>query len=786
MKSYFLTGYKCNLCFYMLQCIIVIIAGVGHERLSLVPLIGLLGYTLISFLVIFRGNKKRNLSERVHKELQSAFFVAINIITSLVFNSAQVFIYAMIYSSICLFIFLDTKLTSCHMLQSVISMVIVAVVLKVYVQSDQSMLEYSFGMIVVFVVNWVLVSMVNVIIFQNRVNFEQERSLDDLLKVVEAKRIEAQAATRSKSRFLANMSHEIRTPINSVMGMNEMILRESTEKDIRSYASEAKSAAEALLGIINDILDISKIEEGKLSIVPVRYNFPVFINDVYNLIRFRAEAKNLKFDVVVDKSLPKVLIGDDIRLKQVLINLLTNAVKYTKKGGIVLEIKRAEDDGIFFSVKDTGIGIREEDLSRLFNAFERIEEERNRDIEGTGLGLNITVTLLKMFGSSLEVKSTYGKGSEFYFVLKQKVVDPTPIGDVDLTAREEEYVEYSVDYEAPDAKVLLVDDNEINRKVFINLLKCTKVKVTEAENGLQSLELTKKNSYDIIFMDHMMPVMDGVQAFHEIRRREDNLCRNTPVIALTANAVVGAEDYYVSEGFDGFLTKPIDSVKLERTLFEKLDKSLLIEVASDGNGDKASDDSNLTDLPVIGGIDWSYGRLNLKDEDLLLSTIKMFFGSMRRDIEELNSYYVKIEEDGVLDSYRVKVHSMKSSANIIGIIQLSGMAMELEKAAKKGDLNVIKVMHPIYARCWLSYYEPLSEIVSSLGPEKTSEVDMDEIREIFVKIREAAENMDVDILDEMSEKLDGYSFEGELAQKIEEVKTMIFNFDVENLAVYEI
>ena len=784
MNTHFLTGYRCNLFFYLLECVVAVVLSIIYDRLVPVALIGFIVFALVTSFILFRVNKKHKISESNHKKLQSFFYSVINVVMSIAFDSAQVFIYAMCFSTIAMFIFLDTKIAKFQMLQSVLMIILFGGFTSVVVGSRQTMLEFTFGSFVLIVINWVVLSMTSIITFQNRKSIEQERSLDDLLKVVEAKCDEAQAATRSKTRFLANMSHEIRTPINSVMGMNEMILRESTEEDIISYASEAKNATESLLGIINDILDITKIEEGKINILSVKYNLSDLINDVYNLVRFRAEAKNLKFEIVADENLPSVLKGDDIRLKQILTNLLTNAVKYTEKGSIVLEIKLVDNDEIYFSVKDTGIGIKEEDLPRLFNAFDRIEETRNRNIEGTGLGLNITSTFLKAFGSELKVKSEYGKGSEFSFVLKQEIIDASPIGIIDVNVRKTKHKNYSVVFEAPDARLLIVDDNEINRKVFINLLKRTKIKIDEAESGIESIELTKKNTYDIIFMDHMMPVMDGVEAFHIIRNNKDNPNSEIPVIVLTANAVIGAEEYYMKEGFNSFLSKPIDPKKLEQAVFENLNSGL-IKKKSEAVNEEIQEEQDF-EYPIIDGIDWSYAKLHLKDDKLILDTVKMFRNSLKSDIEELNSYYVEMSKEEVLDNYRVKVHSMKSSAALIGIVQLAGIAMELEKAARNGDTAVIKIMHPVFAKRWLSYLEPLKDMFEIKKSGAVATADMPEIVEIFDTIHKAAENMDVDTLDEMSRKLDEYNFEGSTAEKIDEVKKLIFNFEVEKLVNYEL
>lgn len=783
MKSNFLTGYRCNLAFYIIEFIAIVLIGFVFDRLNVYYMSVFSGFAIITTLILWRGKKKKPLSERVHKILQSICFVFISGFASMICDSAQVFIYSMIFSCIAGFIFLDVKFSRFQMYLSAIMIIAVGIFVSAYTGSNQSVLEFSFGGVVLIVANWVIISMTNIITFQYRKMSEQERSLDDLLKVVEAKCDDAQEATRTKTRFLANMSHEIRTPINSIMGMNEMILRESKEREILGYANESKTAAESLLSLVNDILDITKIEEGKLSVVNAEYHMASLINDVCNLIRFRAEAKDLKMEILVDESLPSVLCGDDVRLKQILTNLLTNAVKYTHEGTVTLEARYEGNGEISFSVRDTGIGIKEENLSTLFDAFARFEEVRNRSIEGTGLGLNITVSLLKMFGSELKVTSVYGIGSDFSFTVKQKIIDATPLGQFELSAGIDEIKPYKASFVAPDAKIMVVDDNEINRKVFCNLLKKTQIQIDEAESGSESLEKAAGKKYDIIFMDHMMPGMDGVETLKVLRKSKDNCCCDAPVVALTANAVSGAKEYYLKSGFNSFLSKPIDTEKLEKTLFELLDKSL-IKMSDEFNNENVNQESyeeEVDELPVVDGIDWNYALLNLKENSIVLDMVKMFRSKLKADILELDSYFEGIDTDDGCDSYRVKVHSMKSSAALIGIIQLAGMAMELEKAARNRDSDVIRAIHPVFSERWNSYYEPLGEIIGSDANLKNAADYMEEISEIFSQIRFGAENMDVDVLDEMSKLLDEYHFDEPLSDKVEMVKMWILNFEIEKL-----
>lgn len=595
----------------------------------------------------------------------------------------------------------------------------------------------------------------------------------------------ADAANNAKTVFLANMSHEIRTPINAVLGMNEMILRESREQEILNYASEVKSAARSLLEIINDILDITKIEAGKLELIPVEYSLEALISSICNMISFKAAAKQLEFRVEADDDLPSTLIGDDIRLRQVLVNLLNNAVKYTHTGSVTLEVRRVGEDSLYFCVKDTGIGIKREDIEKLYVPFERIEEKRNRSIEGTGLGMNITLQLLALMESELKVSSVYGEGSEFSFTVKQRIIDDAPI-DAKSLCRIKEYTEkeYTPAYQAPDARILVVDDNLMNRKVFINLLKQTRIRIDEAASGAECLRRITEVSYDLIFMDHMMPEMDGIQTFLAMGETEGSLCLDTPVIALTANAVADAKQLYYDTGFDGFLPKPIDPDKLERMVFLMLDESLVTECERE-TAPVAEKPAVPAELPVIEGIDWSYGMLHFKDKEALLDTVRMFFDSVKRDAEELDSYFGNITEEETRASYRIKVHSMKSSAAMIGIVRLAGMAMELEAAARSGDCGAITALHPVFIARWRSY----SELLGVLFPEDESKKNASEyggeLAEIFERIRAAAEDMDVDALDELSAALEEYRFNEEAAERIDEIRGCILNFEIERLTEYD-
>ncbi len=612
-----------------------------------------------------------------------------------------------------------------------------------------------------------------------------------LVELLEKETKRADIANQAKTNFLANMSHEIRTPINAVLGMNEIILRESKEPNVREYAKDVQGAAKSLLSIINDILDITKIEAGKLTIISTEYGFSSMIHDVTNMISFKAKAKDLEFKVEVDDKIPSELFGDDIRIRQILVNLLNNAVKYTHKGSVTLEVKLLQNEkediaSILFSVKDTGIGIKEEDIEKLYIPFERIEEKRNRNIEGTGLGMNITMNLLAMLKSKLEVVSEYGKGSTFSFILEQKIINKEPIGKLEkLLENMDIEPKYQVSFEAPNAKILVVDDNEMNRKVFCGLLKKTKIQISEASSGMASIEMAKETAYDIIFMDHMMPGMDGVEAFKIMRELEDYPCKHTPVVILTANAIVGAKEQYLKEGFCAFLSKPIDSSKLEQLVEQLLDKSLVQYVERKDLEETEKVGFDVDELPVIDGLDWQYAASHFENKEEMLKIVAFFASAIEYDASELEQYFANIFEEESRKNYCTKVHSMKSSASIIGIIPLAGMAKVLENAARNSDYTILMQMTPIFLQCLRGYKEHLSVFIEEKSGNKKVGEYQEEISKIFMEMQLAAEDMDIDKMDELLSQLEEYQFEEEQKETFEDIKRAVINLDVEFLEQFD-
>ena len=600
-----------------------------------------------------------------------------------------------------------------------------------------------------------------------------------LIEKLDEEKRRADAANNAKTAFVANMSHEIRTPINSVLGMNEMIMRESSEDNIREYAGDIQYSAQALLGIINDILDIAKIETGKMEIIPVSYNLRDFLYNIVNMMSLKARTKDLDLEAVVDENLPNMLEGDDIRIRQVLINLLNNAVKYTHSGKVSLHTE-LESFGkgkvkIKFTVKDTGIGIKEEDIEKLFVAFERIEEKRNRNIEGTGLGINICVQLLEMMNSSLQVESEYGKGSKFSFVLEQKVNGDEVVGEFDIKKRREmELNQYKAVFIAPDANVLVVDDNAMNRKVFRNLLKQTKVQVDEAENGEKCLTMIKEKHYDIIFMDHMMPGMDGIETFHAMKTMPDHLCQNTPVVILTANAVIGAKENYLKEGFDAFLSKPVEPARLEKVIFEMLPDDLVRK----SEPVQSEKEKSQIEFPIIDGVDFAYGRIHFPGDEDLQESMHLFYRVLTSESKKLEEFFENMTTDEGLNSYRIQVHSMKNSATLVGIVTLSGMAKVLEDAARKCDRETIAAMTPIFLKEWNGYKEKL-QILCAENEENLKAYDKEAVTDMLDSLKQAADEFDISRMDELMEALNQFSYEDTLSEKMEQLSVLVSQFDVE-------
>ena len=605
----------------------------------------------------------------------------------------------------------------------------------------------------------------------------EKKERDKLLDMSER----AIAASEAKTAFLSNMSHEIRTPINAVLGMNEMILRECGDSNIRSYSENIRTAGTTLLGLVNDILDFSKIEAGKMEIRPVDYDLSDVINSLITMIQTKAEDKGLKLILNISREVPKNLRGDVVRIKQVITNLLTNAVKYTEKGSVTFSLEYVklseEPDSIMLeaAVMDTGIGIRDEDMARLFSEFDRIEEERNRNIEGTGLGMSITKHLLDMMGANLDVESVYGVGSKFSFRLKQSVTDWEPLGDYEAAykASVSERSRYREKFRAPEAKLLIVDDMPMNLIVFESLLKQTCVGIDTAESGDEALKLAAVNKYDIIFLDHMMPDKDGIETLKELRARDNEPNKNTPAICITANAVSGAREEYLAAGFNDYITKPVDPDRLEDVILkflpqEKVKRQDEAAEASEADEPEFGDENGIMEALAKCGIDAEAGTRNSGSAQAYMSLLEVFNNGIDQNAGQLDDFY----RDRDFKNYTIKIHAIKSSARIIGAAELGVEAQQLEAAGKAEDIGYLNSHHEGFMVKYREFKEKLSPALASCGPDKDKkEADPAVIGRALEEIRAAAEDMDCDRLDEIFEEIEEYNIpldDMELFDKIRE------------------
>ena len=431
-----------------------------------------------------------------------------------------------------------------------------------------ALLDSAFSMIMVGLLTSVL------LMFLNRM-YEEENALTQRQKK------EIEELNRAENNFFSSMSHEIRTPINTIIGLNEIILREDISDEVAENARNIQGASKMLLSLINDILDISKIKSGKMEIVNVSYETGALFSEIVNMIWIKAKEKGLEFKLHVDSSIPSMLCGDEVRIKQILINLLNNAVKYTSEGSVTLSVRcerrSVNNVRVWYSVEDTGQGVRKENIPYIFNAFRRVDEEKNRYIEGTGLGLSIVKQLVELMGGEISVNSVYTKGSTFIVTLDQDIVDEKELGSFTLASRTSvrEGEPYRQSFEAPDAHILVVDDNDMNLMVVSRLLSDTKIQIDTAANGAECLRLTQNHHYDCILMDHMMPEMDGIECLHALRTQPAGLCQDVPVVALTANAGSDNQLLYRKEGFSGYLAKPVSGALLEAAVLSILPKELV-------------------------------------------------------------------------------------------------------------------------------------------------------------------------------------------------------------------
>lgn len=630
-------------------------------------------------------------------------------------------------------------------------------------------------------------------------------------KEIEYERDRANDANEVKSLFLSNMSHEIRTPMNAIVGITDILLREDLTDSQLGYLENIKSSGSALLDIINDILDLSKIESGKMEIIEEDYEPLPLINDLKVIFQTRIGDRPIRMNYDIDEKLPAKLSGDALRVRQVIINVTNNAIKYTDVGYVNLKVRVSDVEGgktdLIISVKDSGQGIKEEDLPHLFESFVQTDSKKNHGKEGTGLGLPITKELLEMMGGTITAESEYGKGSEFILTIPQKVIDATPAGKVTYKRRSAT----SMNFTAPKARILLVEDNEVNVRVAQGLFKPLKFNMDVAENGLASLKKISENRYDLVFMDHMMPVMDGIEATRRIRKLDDEYFSRVPIIALTANATTGAREEFLSAGMNDFIGKPISIRDVCAVMKKWLPPELIEEEEEDvfaaaavhsKKGERKSDE-----MKEIGVVQETTNPVDNKEsEEKRGGETKMEYGELDREVgiqycgtEELyesvlEDFYrlietkaSKIEQllaDGDIRNYTIEVHALKSTCRMIGATATSELAFELEQAGNAEDLEKIKAKTPILMQMYRAYRDTLSYFDEANDSEEKIEVPSSTIKSELFKMNVAAKDFDMDTVDEAMSNLNSYKISGEEAQEVlKQLDTCVRDVDLDNIRV---
>ncbi|MEE5991175.1 MAG: response regulator, partial [Lachnospiraceae bacterium] len=595
--------------------------------------------------------------------------------------------------------------------------------------------------------------------------------------------LEANQANDAKSYFLSTMSHDIRTPMNAILGLNEMVLRESHDDNIIGYSESIRTAGNTLLGLINDILDFSKIEAGRMEMINVDYSFVSVLNDLVNMVQKKAEDKGLAFNIDIDREIPSILNGDEIRIKQVITNILSNAVKYTKEGSVTFSVgyekipDRPDSIILKISVADTGIGIKPEDMDKLFKAFERIEEKRNRNIEGTGLGMTIAQSFLAMMDSHLQVESTYGKGSTFSFDLEQKVVKWDPVGDYENAFRLSlsERRSYREKFTAPHARLLVVDDTPVNLTVFTSLLSRTGIQIDTAMDGDGAVSMYKQKHYDVIFLDHMMPDKDGIETLAEMKALKDTPNNGTPIICLTANAISGMRETFMKAGFDDYITKPIDPDRLEGMLLHYLPKGK-IAPASDESTD---DDYVLPDfLFHLSEIDVGSGLAHCGNAKSYMTTLKMYMDTAEKNADEIEKFRIA----GDIRNTTIKVHALKSTSRVIGALELGEFAAEMEKAGDQEDTKTLDAKLPDLIAQYRKLAAELKQLNEQDGAEDNDErplITLQELSEAYKTLSEFCESFDFDSVVHVAESLKGYRIPEDEATRVDAIIKAVDNFDYE-------
>lgn len=613
----------------------------------------------------------------------------------------------------------------------------------------------------------------------------------DVTKIIEQNHLmkrlvlQTEDANRAKTNFVSNMSHEIRTPMNSIVGITEILLRSRHSPKEQEYLLNIQSSGRVLLTIINDVLDCSKMEAGKMQLFDEPYDTCSLFHDLRISMENRIGHSGLELIYDIDQDIPCKLKGDMGRIRQVIINLVNNAIKYTEKGSVRFSVhvrqKNTDKVMLYYEVADTGIGIRKEDQKILFDAFQRVEMDRNRYVEGTGLGLTISQNLVNMMGGVIEVESEYGKGSRFFFTIEQTIIDPTPVSAVNYNGQKDNVTEKEAEclFIAPEAHILLVDDNELNLVVAKELLKPLRMQIDTAENGLQAVKMVRGSQYDLVLMDHMMPVMDGIEAAKAIRALPEDKYQKLPIIALTANAMVDARKEFLNAGMNGFVAKPIDFARICNQLKLWLPKDLVRDVPKEEAKKLLADDLSDREIQPEDsqrGFSFEEGVNHCGSKAALMKTIRIFY----RTIDSKADKIEQCLKEGLISDYVVEVHALKSSALLIGAVPLSEAAKELEDYGKQGKTEVLEEKTPDV----LTLYRDLKNILRPYAEKEEDakkEFSDGEWITALQQIHQCIEQFDLDGVDQIMEQLEEYQVPECIRESMDQLRVYVADVSLEEI-----
>lgn len=613
----------------------------------------------------------------------------------------------------------------------------------------------------------------------------------DVTKIIEQNHLmkrlvlQTEDANRAKTNFVSNMSHEIRTPMNSIVGITEILLRSRHSPKEQEYLLNIQSSGRVLLTIINDVLDCSKMEAGKMQLFDEPYDTCSLFHDLRISMENRIGHSGLELIYDIDQDIPCKLKGDMGRIRQVIINLVNNAIKYTEKGSVRFSVhvrqKNTDKVMLYYEVADTGIGIRKEDQKILFDAFQRVEMDRNRYVEGTGLGLTISQNLVNMMGGVIEVESEYGKGSRFFFTIEQTIIDPTPVSAVNYNGQKDNVTEKEAEclFIAPEAHILLVDDNELNLVVAKELLKPLRMQIDTAENGLQAVKMVRGSQYDLVLMDHMMPVMDGIEAAKAIRALPEDKYQKLPIIALTANAMVDARKEFLNAGMNGFVAKPIDFARICNQLKLWLPKDLVRDVPKEEAKKLLADDLSDREIqpedPQMG-FSFEEGVKHCGSKAALMKTIRIFY----RTIDSKANKIEQCLKEGLISDYVIEIHALKSSALLIGAVPLSEAAKELEDYGKQGKTEVLEEKTPDV----LTLYRDLKNILRPYAEKEEDakkEFSDGEWITALQQIHQCIEQFDLDGVDQIMEQLEEYQVPECIRESMDQLRVYVADVSMEEI-----